>query len=256
MSITWQGRLQQYRRLMQLSDPDHLEAPDRHFIGHRDIITRNLARYRLIEPDVRGALADIGCGRGYGIAALRGRFTSCLGIDISREFLTDLRADQPDVPVALASGEHLPLMQQSFDTLVAFEVIEHLEDDEGFVRQLRQMLRAGGLLAISTPNRVAASGAAERPLNKFHVREYLPEEFRALLKRVFHDVTLIGQYDYIAETGGSSLADRVPVAWKYRLPIHIQGLMSVVVRSPLRLEDCRFTADELDRAHTLIACCR
>lgn len=256
MRTTWQGRLENYRRLMQFSDPEQFEAPDRHFIGHRDIVTRNLARYRLIEPYVRGDFADIGCGRGYGIAALRGRYSSCLGIDISREFLTDLRADQPEVPVALASGEHLPLTHQSFDTLVAFEVIEHLEDDEGFLRELRKMLRAGGMLAISTPNRIVASEGSQQPLNKFHVREYLPEEFRSLLKRVFTDVTLMGQYDHTLDTGGVSIADRIPMMWKYRLPIHIQGLISVVVRSPLRLEDCRFTPDDLDRSHTLIAFCR
>ncbi|MDZ4720341.1 MAG: methyltransferase domain-containing protein [Roseiflexaceae bacterium] len=256
MRTTWQGQMENYRRLMHLSDPNHLEAPDRHFIGHRDIITRNLARYRLIEPYVHGVLADIGCGRGYGIAALHGRFTSCVGIDISYEFLRDLHAEQPDVPIALASGEHLPFTDQSFDTLIAFEVIEHLEDDEGFLRQLRKLLRSDGMLAISTPNRVIASGTAEHPLNKFHVREYMPEEFRALLMRVFDDVTLMGQYDYTLQTGGTSLADRIPIQWKYQLPIHIQGLLSIMTRAPLHLEDCQFTSEELDLTHTLIAFCR
>lgn len=253
--MSFAQRLHSYRRYLRMSDPEHLEAPDRSFIGHRDIITRNLARYRLIEPHVRGTIADIGCGRGYGIEALRGRFSSCVGIDLSRDFLGELHANQPDIPVLLATGEHLPLGDQSLDTLIAFEVIEHLDDDEGFLWELRRTLRPGGMLAISTPNRAAASGGAAQPLNKFHVREYLPDEFRRLLARVFSDFVLLGQYEYDQGPAASSPIDLIPIEWKYRIPIHIQGMISVVVRPPLLLKDCHFAPDGLDHAHTLLAMC-
>jgi SAM-dependent methyltransferase len=253
---TLKQRLNNYRRLMRLSDPEHLEAPDRHFIGHRDIITRNLARYQLVAPHVRGTLADVGCGRGYGLEALRGRYQTGIGLDLSREFLADLRADQPETPIVLASGDRLPLADQSIDTLISFEVIEHVNDDEAFLWNLRRVLRPGGLLAISTPNRVAASGDAERPLNKFHVREYAPEEFRALLARVFEDVELYGQSEHAGDGESSSFVDRIPVAWKYRVPIHIQGIISIMVRPPLRLDECRFSREALAKAHTLLALCQ
>jgi SAM-dependent methyltransferase len=240
-----------------LTEIERLEAPDRSFIGHRDIITRSLARYHAVLGYTTGQVLDIGCGRGYGFDVLSAHSSSQTGVDISLPFLSAAQRTYRGVAFAQATGEHLPFRSGSFDTAIAFEVIEHLQDDKGFLEDLLRLVRPGGTVAISTPNRLVSSGASKKPLNPFHVREYSIEEFEGLLQRVFSTVTLLGQHDRTGATAGQSkLVDRIPVEWKYLLPTHIQGVMSVMVRPPLRLEDCVFTSEHYDQAHTFLAICR
>lgn len=235
---------------------DRLEAPDRSFAGHRDILTRSLARYHLLRPYARGSLLDVGCGRGYGFEVLGEHTTARTGVDLSLEFLREARGSYSSIAFAQTTGERLPFRDRSFDTIISFEVIEHLQDDLGFLEELKRLLRPGGTVALSTPNRLVSSGDRETPLNPFHVREYRFSEFAALLREAFTQVTIFGQHDRAAERSGrTSLIERIPVSWKYLVPTHIQGVVSVALRPPLQLADCIFSADELDRAHTFVALC-
>jgi SAM-dependent methyltransferase len=235
---------------------DRLEAPDKTFMGHRDILTRSLARYHFVAPYLRGVALDIGCGRGYGFDVIRHHSSKQIGVDVSFSFLRDARASEPDRPLALASGEHLPFSQASFDSIISFEVIEHIKDDVMFLRDLRRLARRNAFIAISTPNRLIVSGDAAKPLNPFHVREYTADDFIRLLRQEFSTVTVFGQHEGpVVESGRSGLIDRVPVRLKYMVPTHIQGVLSVMVRTPLRLEDCRFDRDALERSHTFVALC-
>ncbi len=119
------------------------------------------------------------------------------------------------------------------------------------------MARPGASIAISTPNRLVASGDVTKPLNPFHIREYLTDEFYRLLSSVFTSVALFGQFErHQGASPTNSLINRIPMRWKYQIPTHIQGIISVALRPPLRLEDCRFEAEGLDQAHTLIALCQ
>jgi len=243
--------------LEMLSDADCLEAPHREFIGHRDIITRNLSRYHFIAPGVSGALLEIGCGRGYGLEVLVPKSITQVGIDISSNFLADACCGNSTAAFACASGDALPLAAQSFDSIVAFDVIEHARDDLFFISEIRRVARKGAFIALSTPNRLIASGNRVTPLNRFHVREYLASEFSDLLTPNFASVEVFGQFDP-QHTGISrdGLLNRIPIRWKYLLPHALQSLLSVTMRSPLRLEDCRFHTENLDHAHTFVALCR
>jgi SAM-dependent methyltransferase len=232
------------------------EAPDRRFAGHRDILTRSLARYHLLAQHARGDLLDVGCGRGYGFDVLRDHTASHTGVDISLEFLREACSGYRSAAFAQTTGERLPFRAGSFDTIIAFEVIEHLQDDLGFLSELKRLLRPGGVVAVSTPNRLVSSGGQKAPLNPFHVREYLANEFETLLRQAFAGVSMFGQHDRaVRRSGRSSLVDRIPVSWKYLLPSHIQGMMSIALRPPLQLADCVFFSDELDAAHTFVAVC-
>lgn len=238
-------------------DPDSLEAPQRKFIGHRDIITRNLSRYHFVAPQISGTLLEIGCGRGYGLEVLGLRTNAQVGVDVSAKFLKDACRGNPTAVFACASGDALPLASHSFDSIIAFDVIEHAQDELFFINEIRRVARQGAFIALSTPNRLIMSGDRVTPLNPFHVREYLAAEFCELLKPLFASVELFGQFDpQHAGLSGNSLLDKIPVRWKYLLPHNLQSLVSVAIRSPLRLEDCRFHTENLEQAHTFVALCR
>jgi len=236
---------------------ERFEAPDQSFIGHRDIVTRSLARYHAVKPYVYGDILDVGCGRGYGFDVFRSLDGTRTGLDISLQFLRETQRNYASASLVQATGELLPFRSGSFDTIIAFEVIEHLDDDVAFLNELKRLTRPGGVIAISTPNRLVSSGGDKQPLNPFHVREYIAEEFQALLWASFSNVIITGQHE--TRKAGSSrnrLVDSIPVKWKYLLPSHVQGVISVLIRPPLRISDCQFTGDDLRSAHTFLAICK
>ncbi len=69
--------------LLGRADPESLEAPDRNFIGHRDILTRSQARYAFVAPHLHGVALDVGCGRGYGFRVIQDHTSAQFGIDVS-----------------------------------------------------------------------------------------------------------------------------------------------------------------------------
>jgi len=240
-----------------LAELERFEAPNRSFIGHRDILTRSMARYHAVKPYVFGDILDVGCGRGYGFEILQSPDATRTGLDLSLEFLREARRNYHSVSLVQATGERLPFRSGSFDTIIAFEVIEHLYDDVGFLNELKRLARPGGVIAISTPNRLIASGGEKQPLNPFHAGEYTAEEFKILLKQLFPDTIVLGQNERrTVDSSRKQLIDNIPIKWKYLLPSHVQVVISVLIRLPLQISDCQFSPDDLRSAHTFLAICR
>ena len=78
------------------------------------------------------------------------------------------------------------------DVIVSFETIEHLNEQEQFLSEIKRVLRPSGLLVISSPDRDVYSGGRDTA-NPFHVRELTAAEFTALLSRHFAHVAASGQ---------------------------------------------------------------
>jgi SAM-dependent methyltransferase len=78
----------------------------------------------------------------------------------------------------------MPLAPGSVDVLVSLQVVEHLWDLRGFLRDCCAALRPGGTVVVSTPHRPVFSpglGRGERPTNPFHVEEFDEEQLVELL---------------------------------------------------------------------------
>ena len=92
----------------------------------------------------------------------------------------------------------------SFDAVVAFELIEHLEpeDQEILLEGIRRVLRPDGFAVISTPDKLLYTDRTLRT-NPFHVREYYRDEFKSALDRHFAQVVL---YDQALFTGSAIVA--------------------------------------------------
>jgi len=91
---------------------------------------------------VRGKLLDVGCGRKPYKDTYFSGAASCVGVD----YLTE--RSQPDI---VASALELPLDDQSFDTVVSTEVLEHVPDPLRALREMRRVLKPGGYVILSTP---------------------------------------------------------------------------------------------------------
>ena len=159
-----------------------------------DLLNEHLARYAFAARlSRRKQVLDAGCGAGYGSAELARTATAVLGIDSSAEAIAFARAQYPapNLRFEEADCSALPAPDGSIDLLVAFEVIEHLQDWRAFLREARRVLAPAGQFIVSTPNKLYYSESRGRSgPNPFHVHEFEFEEFRAELGELFPYVSL------------------------------------------------------------------
>lgn len=159
-----------------------------------DLLNEHMARYTFAARLARGKrVLDAGCGAGYGSAELAAVALSVAGVDVAPEAIGFAREHYrlPNLEFEQASCIALPHPDGCFDLVVAFEVIEHLENWREFLLEARRVLAPGGQLIVSTPNKLyyTESRGAEGA-NPFHVHEFEFAEFGNELRAVFPHVSL------------------------------------------------------------------
>jgi len=138
--------------------------------------------YQQLAPRCAGRdVLEAGCGEGYGADLIAGVARRVTGLDYDESAVAHVRARYPRVDMHHGNLAELPLADESVDVVVNFQVIEHLWDQGQFVGECRRVLRPGGVLLMSTPNRITFSPGRDTPLNPFHTRELNAKELTELL---------------------------------------------------------------------------
>jgi ubiquinone/menaquinone biosynthesis C-methylase UbiE len=137
---------------------------------------------------VRGDILEIGCGEGRGVSTLLERVNSFTAVDKIKDAIDDL---QKRFPAGKFISMNLPpltsLGDNTYDFVVSFQVIEHIENDVLYLKEIHRVLKTGGVALITTPNRKMSLSR-----NPWHVREYLPDELSALARKFFSNVEMKG----------------------------------------------------------------
>ncbi|MGV0643126.1 class I SAM-dependent methyltransferase [Mycolicibacterium sp. XJ2546] len=124
---------------------------------------------------------EAGCGEGYGADLIADVARRVIGLDYDESTVAHVCARYPRVEMHHGNLAALPLTDGEVDVVVNFQVIEHLWDQEQFVAECLRVLRPGGVLLMSTPNRITFSPGRDTPVNPFHTRELNAAELTDLL---------------------------------------------------------------------------
>jgi SAM-dependent methyltransferase len=124
---------------------------------------------------------EAGCGEGYGADLIAEVARHVIGLDYDESAVAHVKARYPRVEMRHGNLATLPLAGESVDVVVNFQVIEHLWDQGQFVGECFRVLRPGGVLLMSTPNRITFSPGRDTPINPFHTRELNAAELTELL---------------------------------------------------------------------------
>jgi acetyltransferase-like isoleucine patch superfamily enzyme/SAM-dependent methyltransferase len=188
------------------------ETGERCIPGRSDLPTyyEHVHRYLWACDFVEGKdVLDVGSGSGYGSEMLSRVAKSVVGIDIDRTAVAFSRSHYQRPNLAYVEGSALELdgcPDGSADVAVCFEVLEHVEHHERLLAAIKRVLRADGLLLLSTPDRELYSDLSGY-VNPFHARELYAHEFRALVGRHFRS-TIEWRQGFVNGSVIASLSDR------------------------------------------------
>lgn len=150
-----------------------------------EVLLEHIARYHFAIEFVRGRVLDFASGSGYGSHIIakkcKNKIDEVIGIDIDQEAVQYARSIYYHPLTTFLQGDvtepNLSKQLGQFDTIVSFETIEHVEEEEQFLTNIFQMLKPGGTLILSTP---FGKGRGVPCGSPFHVHQLTVDEFQTL----------------------------------------------------------------------------
>jgi len=193
--------------------------------------------YARIIRDAPGRLLDWGCGHGHAASALKSAGLEVVALEYVPDAEEGARAPLPHFPdvEALYTREPvgLPFADRSFDAALSLGVLEHVEDPQASLRELRRVLRPGGTLYVyKLPNRLSyLEKVAKRIGLSYHgEREHdtlwTVASTREALERAGFAVTSLRRANMLPLTVTGPLAARVaPLIWSLNVALaRVPGL--------------------------------
>ena len=152
----------------------------------------HMDRYRLACEYVENKnVLDIASGTGYGADILYklGRAKHVFGVELNQEAVDYANAIYSSEYVEYKQGSILdiPFTDNTFDVLTSFETLEHIENEERQMQEIKRVLKKDGLYILSTPNDWDNSN------NKFHVRDYDYNSVKELISKHFEIIKMYNQ---------------------------------------------------------------
>ena len=154
------------------------------------IFQRHMIAYKEASKLISGTVLEIGCGEGYGISELVKFSEKYIGVDKFDTFISEEIKKNNDI--VFHKMEIPPLLNieaNSIDFVVTFQVIEHIQDDHYFLKEIFRVLKPGGKLLLTTPNKLMSLSR-----NPWHIREYTPFEMNDILSKYFAKTQVNGVY--------------------------------------------------------------
>jgi SAM-dependent methyltransferase len=171
--------------------PENFGSKEEYLLYLRHLFAYGIATDHIAKD---GFVLEAGSGEGYGTSLLSKNVGNIVGLDVDEP--TVIRARKKygsgNCVFRLYDGHRIPFDDNQFDAIISFQVIEHIQDDRNFISEIYRVLKNNGIFILTTPNRTLRLKPGQRPWNRYHVREYDPNELELVLKSKFSDVKVWG----------------------------------------------------------------
>jgi SAM-dependent methyltransferase len=157
------------------------------FVGRRRILLQVLDQYIGKDHGHGKRILDVGCGTGTMLTYL-GSYGKAEGVDIDEEAVGYCR-ERGLVDVSLGEAATLPFPDGTFDLVTGLDVIEHLDDDVGALREMRRVLHPGGHVLVTVPAHRFMWGDQDEV--NMHKRRYVAGEIRDRLNSTGFEVVRV-----------------------------------------------------------------
>ncbi len=152
------------------------------------VYQRSLLAYLEAAKIVSGQVLEIGTGSGYGVEIIAPQAVRFVTIDkYQTDTLDNAPANVQFLQINVPPLEGIP--SGAFDYVITFQVIEHIQKDSIFLQEIHRVLKEGGKLIVTTPNKKMSITR-----NPWHVREYTVEELKQLVLKYFKSVEALGVF--------------------------------------------------------------
>jgi SAM-dependent methyltransferase len=159
------------------------------FVGRRRTFIQLIDHY--LQKGEPKRLLDIGCGTGSNMESLA-RFGDVLGIDLSMEAIEHCKS--LGFPLFHGDIMHVPFKDDQFDVITAFDVIEHIEDDFGALREIYRVCRIGGIAIFAVPAYEFLWGEHDELAH--HLRRYTLRQLRSVALRSGFEIEKISYNNF------------------------------------------------------------
>jgi O-antigen biosynthesis protein len=139
-------------------------------------------------------ILDIASGEGYGTALLASQAAFVTGVDIAEDAVAHARQKYrlPNLEFRVGTCSKIPLSNATVDLVVSFETIEHHDEHEQMLAEIKRVLKPDGMAVVSSPDKAIYTDKPDYH-NPFHVKELYRDEFEALFRSHFKNVVGLGQ---------------------------------------------------------------
>lgn len=151
------------------------------------VFQRSMLAYSKAAEIISGNVLEIGTGCGYGVSIIAPHAASFLTVDKTPPAKGVIPEGGNVSFICMTVPPLRGIASGSMDYVISFQVIEHIKDDFGLIAEIERVLRPGGKLIISTPNKKMSLTR-----NPWHIREYTVDEFKGLLSCCFNKVEALG----------------------------------------------------------------
>lgn len=180
----------------------------------QQLFYEHLNRYKFASTLVKEKeVLDLACGVGYGCEILKDAGAkSVTGLDLSKDAIdyAKRKYSQPGVKFVRGDAIASDLQSNKFDVVSCFEFIEHIDEQDKALKEIKRILKDNGILFISTPNKLTYHED-----NKFHKKELNFKQFKMLLKKYFKNIQIYGQFFWF---GNFIMNENKSTIFKSQLP--------------------------------------
>lgn len=170
----------------------HAKIEDSHwwFVGRRHIV-ENVVDTSVIHKKAK-TLVDIGCGTGGNIGIFQDKF-NCIGVDISEHAIAFAKKRFPKIDFVCGDLEKIYPIIEKADILLLLDVLEHIENDPQFLRDLITNMKRGAYLVVTVPSNMSLWS----PHDEFHghFRRYTKQELLGMLEELPVSIRLLSYYN-------------------------------------------------------------